>query len=88
MKYFLFSVFILMLFSSAIAPPFLSNGGKINFMPLKDKQICQMICASKNLACIGVLDKIVYDGETENAKILSKQTISVCLQYPEEFNPT
>lgn len=87
MKYFLFSIITVVLFSSSIKEP-LSNGNTTNLFPIDYRYSCEITCSGRGLTCLGVLDKTVYDGKTEKSKVLSKETISFCLQYPEESNPT
>lgn len=55
---------------------------------LNDRAICEIKCAMRNLPCLSVVEKIVYNGNTENSQILSKETFLVCLKYAEEYHPT
>ena len=59
-----------------------------NKVKLNERVMCEIQCAERQLPCLAVVDKIIYDGNTEEAKIISKQTYSVCLEEPVEFNPT
>lgn len=66
-----------------------SNKGKreVN-ASLDDRAICEIKCAMRNLPCLSVVDKIVYNGNTEKSEIVSKETFLVCLKYTEEYHPT
>lgn len=89
MNYFLALLFSLLLCSSTIrrSRPENNDSGSI-FNPLNSRQLCEITCSRRGLGCLGVLEKTVYDGKTEKAKVLSRQSTMFCLQYPEEYNPT
>lgn len=89
MNYFLALLFSLLLCSSTIRRSRPENDdGRTFFNPLNSRQLCEITCLSRGLVCLGVLEKTVYDGQTEEAKVLSRQYTTFCLQYPEEYNPT
>ena len=61
---------------------------KQSSLPVDDRIMCEVECASRNLPCLSVVDKIVYEGSTEKSQIISKQTFFVCFKHTEESYPT
>jgi hypothetical protein len=46
---------------------------------ISKRQECKMICFAKNLYCAGHIEKLVYDGATEEAKLLKAEEYAVCV---------
>jgi len=80
-RYIKYIIFIALMFLTPLASK------KITVKRIDKQFACMNHCNLHGLQCYGYIEKSIYDGNNEEAKLLNHEEYMVCFEPKEEFGP-